>query len=67
MKFEFNIFQLISINSYLNSFSKVYQLNVYDENLKFHSFRKVAYNMGSPYREMEIVSLNSASKGFSGE
>ena len=48
-------------------FLQVYQLNVYNENFKFHSFRKVAFQMGSPYRDMEIVSLNSASKGISGE
>lgn len=35
--------------------------------MKWHSFKKVAYEMGSPYREMEIASFYSTSKGFMGE
>jgi len=46
---------------------KVYQDNVYAEGKKFHSFKKVAYEMGSPYSKMEIASFYSTSKGFMGE
>lgn len=46
---------------------EVYQDNVYAEGMKFHSFKKVAYELGFPYSEMEIASFYSTSKGFMGE
>ena len=46
---------------------EVYQDNVYIEGMKFHSFKKVAYELGFPYSEMEIASFYSTSKGFMGE
>lgn len=46
---------------------EVYQDNVYAEGMKFHSFKKVAYEMGFPYSRMEIASFYSTSKGFMGE
>ncbi|KAH8316099.1 hypothetical protein KR074_007393, partial [Drosophila pseudoananassae] len=46
---------------------EVYQDNVYDKNSKFWSFKKVAYEMGEPYRSQELVSFSSTSKGFLGE
>ncbi len=46
---------------------EVYQHNVYGEGLKFHSFKKTAYEMGAPYRDLEIVSFFSVSKGYMGE
>ncbi|XP_023236007.1 alanine aminotransferase 2-like [Centruroides sculpturatus] len=46
---------------------EVYQYNVYDENSKFISFRKVLTEMGPPYSEMELASFMSGSKGFMGE
>lgn len=46
---------------------EVYQDNVYAEGMKFHSFKKVAYDMGYPYSKMEIASFYSTSKGFMGE
>ncbi|XP_002133684.3 alanine aminotransferase 1 [Drosophila pseudoobscura] len=46
---------------------EVYQDNVYDKNSKFYSFKKVAYEMGEPYRSQELVSFLSTSKGFLGE
>jgi alanine transaminase len=46
---------------------EVYQQNIYAEGKEFHSFKKVAYEMGVPYSKMEIASFYSASKGFAGE
>jgi alanine transaminase len=46
---------------------EVYQDNVYIDGMKFHSFKKVAYDLGHPYSEMEIASFYSTSKGFMGE
>ena len=46
---------------------KVYQDNVYAEGMKFHSFKKVANELGNPYSKMEIASFYSTSKGFMGE
>ncbi|XP_043660925.1 alanine aminotransferase 1 isoform X2 [Drosophila teissieri] len=46
---------------------EVYQDNVYDKNSKFWSFKKVAYEMGEPYRSLEMVSFLSTSKGYLGE
>lgn len=44
---------------------EVYQHNIYDEKLKFHSFKKVMFEK-TPHR-IELVSLMSASKGFMSE
>lgn len=46
---------------------QVYQDNVYGEGMKFHSFKKVMTEMGEPYKNMELVSFMSASKGYMGE
>jgi alanine transaminase len=46
---------------------EVYQENVYAENSKFYSFKKVAYELGEPYSRMEIASFYSTSKGWMGE
>lgn len=46
---------------------EVYQDNVYAEGMKFHSFKKVATQLGHPYSTMEIASFYSTSKGFMGE
>jgi len=35
--------------------------------MKFHSFKKVAFELGYPYNKMEIASFHSSSKGFMGE
>jgi alanine transaminase len=35
--------------------------------MKFHSFKKVASDLGFPYSKMEIASFYSTSKGFMGE
>ncbi|XP_049809813.1 alanine aminotransferase 1-like isoform X1 [Schistocerca nitens] len=46
---------------------EVYQDNVYAEESKFYSFKKVMMEMGPPYSEMEMASFMSASKGYMGE
>ena len=46
---------------------EVYQDNVYAEGMEWHSFKKVAYELGEPYRGMEIASFYSTSKGYMGE
>jgi alanine transaminase len=40
---------------------------VYAEGEKFHSFKKVAFEMGAPYNNIEIASFFSVSKGYMGE
>ncbi|XP_026581198.1 alanine aminotransferase 2-like, partial [Pseudonaja textilis] len=47
---------------------EVYQDNVYAEGSKFHSFKKVLFEMGPKYSEtVELASFHSISKGFMGE
>jgi len=47
---------------------EVYQKNVYAEGSKFHSFRKIAQEMGEPFSStVELFSLHSVSKGLLGE
>jgi alanine transaminase len=46
---------------------EVYQDNVYAKGSKFHSFKKVLMEMGSPYNKMELASFMSCSKGYMGE
>ncbi|XP_035230625.1 alanine aminotransferase 1-like [Stegodyphus dumicola] len=46
---------------------EVYQDNIYAEGMKFHSFKKILTEMGEPYKNMELASFMSASKGYMGE
>ncbi|GFS89843.1 alanine aminotransferase 2 [Nephila pilipes] len=46
---------------------EVYQDNVYAPGMQFHSFKKVLMEMGEPYKNMELASFMSASKGYMGE
>ncbi|XP_005996843.1 alanine aminotransferase 2-like [Latimeria chalumnae] len=47
---------------------EVYQDCVFGEGCKFHSFKKVLFEMGPEYSErVELVSLHSISKGYLGE
>ncbi|KAL6846187.1 hypothetical protein ACP4OV_023635 [Aristida adscensionis] len=46
---------------------EVYQDNVYVENKKFHSFKKVARSLGYDETDISIVSFHSVSMGFYGE
>lgn len=42
---------------------EVYQDNVYDKESQFHSFKRVLVEMGEPYKNMELASFMSCSKG----
>ncbi|WVZ65049.1 hypothetical protein U9M48_014471 [Paspalum notatum var. saurae] len=46
---------------------EVYQENVYSENKKFHSFKKVARSLGYDETDLSIVSFHSVSMGYYGE
>ena len=46
---------------------EVYQENVYIEGKKFTSFRKVLLDMGEEYKNVQLFSCHSISKGFLGE
>jgi alanine transaminase len=46
---------------------EVYQDNVYADGCKFHSFKKVMFELGAPYNQMELASFLSCSKGYMGE
>lgn len=46
---------------------EVYQDNVYDKASTFHSFKKVLFEMGEPYKHMEVASFMSCSKGYMGK
>merc|ERR1711959_285461 len=46
---------------------EVYQANVYDPTMKFHSFKKVLRSMPEYADKVELVSFHSTSKGVIGE
>eukprot|EP01018_Ginkgo_biloba_P027968 Gb_05251 [translate_table: standard] len=46
---------------------EVYQDNVYVDNKKFHSFKKIARSMGYSEKDICLVSFQSISKGYYGE
>lgn len=46
---------------------EVYQHNIYAEGSAFHSFKKVLTEMGPGYKDMELASFMSTSKGYMGE
>jgi len=46
---------------------EVYQTNVYDPSMKFHSFKKVLRSMPELADKVELVSFHSTSKGIVGE
>lgn len=47
---------------------EVYQTNIYREDASFTSVRKALHELGRPYNEdVEIMSMNSISKGMLGE
>ncbi|XP_019849331.1 PREDICTED: alanine aminotransferase 1-like [Amphimedon queenslandica] len=54
-------------NSLLLLADEVYQENVYVESRNFSSFRKVLLEMGKDYKDFQLMSFNSTSKGFIGE
>ena len=47
--------------------SQVYQENIWEEEVEFQSFRKIIHSMGPEYRDFQLVSFNSTSKGYIGE
>eukprot|EP01015_Nassula_variabilis_P001611 TRINITY_DN10873_c0_g1_i8.p1 TRINITY_DN10873_c0_g1~~TRINITY_DN10873_c0_g1_i8.p1 ORF type:complete len:310 (+),score=54.91 TRINITY_DN10873_c0_g1_i8:152-1081(+) len=46
---------------------EVYQQNIFKKGAEFHSFRKVVTHMPEPYNKVQILSLNSISKGYTGD
>lgn len=54
-------------NEVLIMADEVYQTNVYDPNMKFHSFKKVLRSMPDLADKVELVSFHSTSKGIIGE
>uniref|UniRef100_A0A0D9XE14 alanine transaminase n=1 Tax=Leersia perrieri TaxID=77586 RepID=A0A0D9XE14_9ORYZ len=46
---------------------ELYQENVYTENKRFNSFKKVARSLGYDHKEISIVSFHSVSMGYYGE
>lgn len=46
---------------------EVYQHNIYAEGSEFNSFKKVLMEMGGEYKNMELASFMSTSKGYMGE
>ncbi|CAH3041889.1 unnamed protein product [Pocillopora meandrina] len=46
---------------------EVYQETVFTKDIIFHSCRKVLRDLGPEYNNFQLMSLNSASKGFYGE
>ena len=67
---EENICDVISFAHKENLFifaDEVYQDNVYASDSAFHSFKKVMFQMGIPYKQMELASFMSTSKGYMGE
>lgn len=52
----------------MSCFIQVYQDNVYADGYKFHSFKKVLFEMGPEYSEkVELASFHSTSKCYMGE
>lgn len=46
---------------------EVYQENVYAKGSKFHSFKKVVRDLGEEYKDFQMASFHSCSKGYVGE
>merc|ERR1719183_332765 len=46
---------------------EVYQVNIYDPNAKFHSFKKVLRSMPEYADKVELISFHTTSKGIIGE
>ena len=61
------IIQFCHKNKLLLLADEVYQENLWVEKVKFSSFRKTLLGMGSEYKDVQLVSFNSTSKGYFGE
>lgn len=46
---------------------EVYQDNIYAKGAKFHSFKKVLRELGDEYKDFQLASFHSCSKGYMGE
>lgn len=67
---ESNIRDIIRFSKEENVFllaDEVYQHNIYGSGSKFHSFKKVMKSMGTDFKDMELASFMSTSKGYMGE
>lgn len=65
---EQNIIEIIDFaneNNLMIMADEVYQHNVYDENSRFHSFKKVMFTKTN--HRLELASMMSSSKGYMGE
>jgi aspartate/methionine/tyrosine aminotransferase len=63
-----DIIKICYENNILIMADEVYQMNIYDPDLPFYSFRKVMAEMGEPYSSsVELISMHSVSKGLMGE
>jgi len=62
-----NIIKFAYDNSLFVFADEVYQHNIYAKGSKFYSFKQVQYELGEPYRSMELASFMSCSKGYMGE
>lgn len=65
-----NICQIIKFANERKLFilaDEVYQYNIHDKDSKFFSFKKVMTEMGDPYKDLELASVSSVSKGYTGE
>ncbi|VDK46280.1 unnamed protein product [Anisakis simplex] len=54
-------------NHLKSEYFQVYQDNIFDEKSKFYSFKKTMLDMGGEYKDQELVSFYSVSKGYMGE
>eukprot|EP01130_Rhizamoeba_saxonica_P003350 TRINITY_DN1418_c0_g1_i1.p1 TRINITY_DN1418_c0_g1~~TRINITY_DN1418_c0_g1_i1.p1 ORF type:complete len:498 (+),score=99.97 TRINITY_DN1418_c0_g1_i1:3-1496(+) len=61
-----NIIRICYENNMVILADEVYQENIYGD-VPFLSFKKVLYEMGSDFNDMELFSFHSLSKGFFGE
>lgn len=61
------IIPLVLYDNIFYMICQVYQHNVYAEGSAFHSFKKVLMEMGPEYKDMELASFMSTSKGYMGE
>ena len=57
--------KILSCKSVTTTYLQVYQDNVYVENKKFHSFKKVARSLGYDEMDLSLVSFHSVSMGKS--
>ena len=63
-----NIIRVCHANNILIMADEVYQENIYKEGKEFLSMRRVLNEMGAPFNdEVELISMNSVSKGMLGE